>query len=481
MPVHRINVSPRIAAHTLTVRAQSGVPVDSDAPVFTSGATAAAIAENSGAGQVVYTAAATDDSLPVTYSLKSVGDYTAFAINGSTGAVTLTANPDYETQASYSFTVVATDAVGNSSERAVTLAITDADEQAPTLVSAAVNGTSLVLTYSESLATPGPAASAFSVSGATTAAQTPSSAVVSGATVTLTLATTAAYGQTITVNYTVPGTNPIRDAAGNPAAALTAQAVANSTDGPGALFDAGQPGVWYDVSDMSTLFQDAAGTVPVTAVGQPVGRVLDKSGRGNHATQTTATSRPVFGQDGNGKRCLIFDGIDDWLSTAVPVDLSSPSGLSVFASARHLSDSVGMIVESSDNSWNVASNPGTWFMSSRTGADPNGREYGASGTSRLAAAIVTAAIPVTLARSMLASIPGGYVTARAAGYSSYTTSGSMGLGGFAARKLFVGMRNGAANPFAGNVYGVLVIGKVVDGAELTMLDGYFSRIAGLAI
>ena len=48
-------------------------------------------------------------------------------------------------------------------------------KQAPTLVSAAVNGTSLVLTYSESLATPGPAASAFSVSGATTAAQTPSS------------------------------------------------------------------------------------------------------------------------------------------------------------------------------------------------------------------------------------------------------------------------------------------------------------------
>ena len=38
-----------------------------------------------------------------------------------------------------------------------------------------------------------------------------------------------------------------------------------------------EQGVWYDPSDLSTLFQDAAGTVPVTGVGQPVGLILDKS------------------------------------------------------------------------------------------------------------------------------------------------------------------------------------------------------------
>ena len=36
-------------------------------------------------------------------------------------------------------------------------------------------------------------------------------------------------------------------------------------------------GLWYDPSDLSTLFQDAAGTTPVTAVEQPVGLMLDKS------------------------------------------------------------------------------------------------------------------------------------------------------------------------------------------------------------
>lgn len=43
------------------------------------------------------------------------------------------------------------------------------------------------------------------------------------------------------------------------------------------LFSSGAPGVWYDPSDYSTLFQDSAGTTPVTAVEQPVGLMLDKS------------------------------------------------------------------------------------------------------------------------------------------------------------------------------------------------------------
>lgn len=44
-----------------------------------------------------------------------------------------------------------------------------------------------------------------------------------------------------------------------------------------ALFAAGEQGVWYDPADFSTMFQDSAGTTPVTAAGQPVGLMLDKS------------------------------------------------------------------------------------------------------------------------------------------------------------------------------------------------------------
>jgi hypothetical protein len=44
-----------------------------------------------------------------------------------------------------------------------------------------------------------------------------------------------------------------------------------------AMFLGNEQGAWYDPSDRATLFQDAAGTTPVTAVEQPVGLVLDKS------------------------------------------------------------------------------------------------------------------------------------------------------------------------------------------------------------
>ena len=123
------------AGNTKTV-AGASISLDATAPSFTSGSSASAIAENSGASQVVYTATATDAGA-VTYSLKSGGDAGAFTINASTGAVTLTGNPDFETKSSYGFTVIATDAAGNATEQAVSLVINNLDEVAPTITSAA--------------------------------------------------------------------------------------------------------------------------------------------------------------------------------------------------------------------------------------------------------------------------------------------------------------------------------------------------------
>ena len=46
---------------------------------------------------------------------------------------------------------------------------------------------------------------------------------------------------------------------------------------PSRLFASSEVGAWYDPSDLTTLFQDSAGTTPVTAAGDPVGLMLDKS------------------------------------------------------------------------------------------------------------------------------------------------------------------------------------------------------------
>jgi hypothetical protein len=70
-------------------------------------------------------------------------------------------------------------------------------------------------------------------------------------------------------------------------------------------------GAWYDPSDLSSMWQDSAGTTPA-AVDQPVGKLNDKSGNGNHALQATTSKKPTLRNDGTNYY-LEFDGADDWL------------------------------------------------------------------------------------------------------------------------------------------------------------------------
>ena len=111
--------------------------LDEVAPTITS-SDVASIDENAGAEQVVYTAIASDDadiSGGVTFVLSDADDHASFSINSETGAVTLVDDPDFESKSSYNFTVVATDAAGNSSTQAITLGVNNLDEVAPTITS----------------------------------------------------------------------------------------------------------------------------------------------------------------------------------------------------------------------------------------------------------------------------------------------------------------------------------------------------------
>jgi hypothetical protein len=111
--------------------------IDEEQVVITSGDTATAIDENTGAGQVIYTATA-DDSLDIsagiTFSLSNESD-SGLSIDASTGDVTLASDADYEAQSSYSFTVVASDGVNTDAEQVVTLDINNLDEVAATITS----------------------------------------------------------------------------------------------------------------------------------------------------------------------------------------------------------------------------------------------------------------------------------------------------------------------------------------------------------
>lgn len=93
---------------------------------------------------------------------------------------------------------------------------------------------------------------------------------------------------------------------------------------PASLFAASEPGVWFDASDLSTLWQDVAGTTPVTAAGQAVARWDDKSGRAQNATQATVAARPIYRVDPQGFSYLEFDGVDDALIWTAGANVAQP-------------------------------------------------------------------------------------------------------------------------------------------------------------
>jgi hypothetical protein len=101
--------------------------------------------------------------------------------------------------------------------------------------------------------------------------------------------------------------------------------------------------VWYDPSDISTLWQDSARTTSVTTDADPVGALDDKSGNGRHATQATSGKRPTYKTSQFGSlSALDLDGTDDFLDATVT--LSQPltwfivTDLDATATQQHLID-----------------------------------------------------------------------------------------------------------------------------------------------
>ena len=85
------------------------------------------------------------------------------------------------------------------------------------------------------------------------------------------------------------------------------------------LFSAGEQGAIYIpkpvVNGVQSLFQDSAGTAAVTADGDPVGLVIDQSGNGNSAAQSTSAARPTYNTSPDR---LSLDKVDDELTVNVP-------------------------------------------------------------------------------------------------------------------------------------------------------------------
>ena len=246
---------------------------------------------------------------------------------------------------------------------------------------------------------------------------------------------------------------------------------------PLALFRNSEQGAWYDPSDFSSMFQDSAGTTPVTAVGQPVGRINDKSGNGNHASQATAAARPVLRQDGGGKYYLEFDGVDDGLGTAA-IDFSASDEMTVVVAMERPDTATLMVVEFSDN---VNACAGSAFVVS---GDNDSGIYSARarGASHGASAIWVANSGADRAIiTSTHSISGDLSRIRRNGVYGIDSVTDKGAGNFGNWPLYIGSRGGITSFFNGSIYQTVIVGRVATATEIDDTEAHIASKSGVTL
>lgn len=270
----------------------------------------------------------------------------------------------------------------------------------------------------------------------------------------------------ITSSIFEPITTPI-------ARAVTGVGVGLSLDAQvRALFGTSQ-GVMYDLSDASSVFVDSAGTTAISA-GQGMGRVLDKSGRGNHATQSTTASKAIWQPGYAG-----FDGVDDFLVTP-SINFTGTDKMTVVAGVTKLSDAAaGMIAELSA----ATANPGMFMLVSH---DVVGREWSSAArgstpmTYSLGAWDATPA-PDTAVIAITHDIAGDLSRLRRNGVVGNDGTGDKGTGNFGNYPLYIGRRGGVSVPFNGRIYRLLIIGRTLTAGELALAERWAAQPTGVTL
>ena len=107
---------------------------------------------------------------------------------------------------------------------------------------------------------------------------------------------------------------------------------------PSNLFTDQSEGLWLDISDTSTLFQDASATVPVDSDDQEVRRINDKSGSGKHFYCDDQEPNPPRYRTDGIRHWLDFNGIMAFMKTTSQILGASAHAISIGFQTRSLQE-----------------------------------------------------------------------------------------------------------------------------------------------
>lgn len=239
-----------------------------------------------------------------------------------------------------------------------------------------------------------------------------------------------------------------------------------------AMFANGKKGFWYDPYDLNTMFQDDTAEIPVAALEQTVGMIMDKSGNNNHATQNTASRKPFVNSSG-----LSFDGVDDGLFTP-NIDLTQSTNLTIIVLSKRLSNTLNQTILASSSLFST--NSGAVLLDSTVSTTTSRLAYS---DANLVNRNLVSSVENSRNKNVLTVAKIDLVTKHlslkedeAVVSSTISALTSANFGNFVWN---IGRRNGS-NAFNGYISQMLMINRALTEFETAKLTAYFNKKAGVA-
>lgn len=233
------------------------------------------------------------------------------------------------------------------------------------------------------------------------------------------------------------------------------------------LFEGGVKGVFYDPSDVSTMFQDAAGSTPVTAHGQPVGLIKDKSGNNLHARQTALNARPIYQTDGI-LHWLYFDGVDDFLVADYKL-ISTKHVIAASTNVLIVDDANHVVLDCYNDSWSDSLyRSGSRFILRKNSIQ---HEIGSVSARHIIDKVYTGGKVYLLSR-----VNDKNVTYFVNNSSQSATHSSVMVPN---KKTYIGVSSQGQEYAKMNFYGALVLERNISELELTEVKDYMAHTVGL--
>lgn len=231
------------------------------------------------------------------------------------------------------------------------------------------------------------------------------------------------------------------------------------------------------------LWRDAAGTLPVTASGDPVFRRDEIGPGGYHSVAPSSAARPIY-RNQDGLEYLEYPGVSSALSTP-SIDLSGESKITVIVAVNKKAPASFQQIIGQGNTG--ASQTGAWDLSAGGGAGSNRDDYTARFASPLSFSETAENLPPP-SKSVIRAVYDRTLTTSQQirifvdGVESIGAASVGAVGGaFQNAPINHGARLGSSVFFNGDSFASCVIAANVSASLVDSIESYFASLAEVAL